>query len=761
MHRIVTGALTLIVIIGVQALTGADASHAVRTLTTQFTYKAGVADIPVGAKVLNLWIPIPSDGKFQTIRDLRVEAPVTHRITRETKFGNRMVFVRIENPSGPVSATVRFTVDRKEVAVLDGSTFKIPARAGDSLDRYLQPDNRVPVGGRFETMALEAVNGKPTNLEKARAIYEHTVQNMQYDYKKESPKYAQGDVAFVCDYKKGNCSDLHSYIISLARSLGIPAYLEYGFPLNGIPVPSPLPRKGVIGGYHCWTWIYDPQHGWVPLDASDGRRWLDSNRPDVKEKLFGNLVLERSAVAFSRGRDITLVPPQKAGSLNDFIYPYAEADGEPVNATYEVRYALPAASFPQPDILSPSPTNPTNQDLQRQIDELRKMVTDQAQEIARLKGQKPAVADNSPHPVTTASREQVGFYGFLRLDSMWDSEQPSNSQIPFFVQSPSNANVGGRGNTTMSMHPRLSRLGWSLAAPPQLLKATNVTGKFEIDFANGYGLTPESRPLPRIRHAYLQLQRGANNLLFGQTWDLISPLFPSPNEDTLMWNAGNLGDRRAQVRYTNETPSRPFSAAIALGLTGAIDAKDLDANAVRDGEDSGAPNVQARLGWKVKSTNIGLWGHYAWEGLTKPVVGRRQFTSDSLGLDLTQKLGSKMDLRGELWLGQNLSDFRGGIGQGVNVAAGSEIRSHGGWIELGLQTTPVHRIAMGYTEDNPVDADIPAGGRLKNYSIFLHNRWKVHGNIEVGANYLYWLTSWKGLASGIDHRFNAFVQHNF
>src|SRR5439155_966970 len=87
---------------------------------------------------------------------------------------------------------------------------------------------------------------------------------------------------------------------------------------------------------------------------------------------------------------------------------------------------------------------------------------------------------------------------------------------------------------------------YNLAAPADTLKGQTVTGKFEMDWQNGQGVTPESRPLPRIRHAYIQLQHGPQQWLFGQTWDLISPLYPSPNDDTPMWGAGNLGDRDGQ-----------------------------------------------------------------------------------------------------------------------------------------------------------------------------------------------------------------------
>ena len=35
-------------------------------------------------------------------------------------------------------------------------------------------------------------------------------------------------------------------------------------------------------------------------------------------------------MAFTTGRDLELVPAQKGKPLNFFVYPYAEADGEPV-----------------------------------------------------------------------------------------------------------------------------------------------------------------------------------------------------------------------------------------------------------------------------------------------------------------------------------------------------------------------------------------------------------------------------------------------
>lgn len=322
------------------------------TLVTCFTYKAVVPELPEGTKALDLWLPLPSDSKWQTVWEVTVESTAPYRITQEPKFGNRMVYVRVDNPKAPLKVTVRVVVERREVRVLaertKGKGNTCPAqcncahcRAEEALrQQALQPEKMVPVGGRFLTIAKEVTQGKETTLDKIRALFEHVVVTMQYDYKRESPKLGEGDVLFVCDFRKGNCSDLHSYLISLARSLGIPAYLEFGFPIAGIPLPDSLPKEGKIGGYHCWTWVYDEQLGWFPLDASDARRWLDAGKPEVKEFLFGNLLLERSAVAVSRGRDIVLNPPQKGAPLNYFIYPYAEADGQSVKVNWELSYRL-------------------------------------------------------------------------------------------------------------------------------------------------------------------------------------------------------------------------------------------------------------------------------------------------------------------------------------------------------------------------------------------------------------------------------------
>jgi hypothetical protein len=98
------------------------------------------------------------------------------------------------------------------------------------------------------------------------------------------------------------------------------------------------------------------------------------------------------------------------------------------------------------------------------------------------------------------------------------------------------------------MHPRSTRFGVDYSGPkvPGLGDA-DLSGKLELDFENGGS---ESRQIIRIRHAYLQLAKNDVSILAGQSWDVFSPLFPTVDNDTLLWNAGNLGDRRPQFRFS-------------------------------------------------------------------------------------------------------------------------------------------------------------------------------------------------------------------
>jgi hypothetical protein len=362
---------------------------------------------------------------------------------------------------------------------------------------------------------------------------------------------------------------------------------------------------------------------------------------------------------------------------------------------------------------------------------------------------------------------QLKFYGFLRLDLDVDSQRANNDQTPLFITS-ADPRIGKRGAGDFSMHPRLTRFGVDYSGPRiAALRDSKLSGKLELDFENGGS---ESRQIIRIRHGYLKMDWDHQfSILAGQTWDVVSPLFPTVNNDTLMWNAGNLGDRRPQFRLAWEPKygQGQWSFAGAAGLTGAIDGQDLDNNGYRDGEESGMPNAQARVGYahsswvKDQRASFGVSGFLGWLNTSRAIAGRTDFHSQTVNLDYTLPLSSRLSLRGEGWWGRNLSDVRGGVGQGINLANGREIRARGGWSELSLRLFRRWSLHPGYTTDDPVDADIPGGGRTRNRAFYVGNRITPGGNFLFGFDYLRWRTDYKGFLPGISNRINIFLQYSF
>ncbi len=359
------------------------------------------------------------------------------------------------------------------------------------------------------------------------------------------------------------------------------------------------------------------------------------------------------------------------------------------------------------------------------------------------------------------------FYGQLRLDVDLDSQRPNSPQAPLYIVSP-DPGLGGKldaGN--YSMHPRLTRFGVDYSGPQVSgLGDAGLSGKLELDFENGGS---ESREIIRIRHAYLELKKGDASILAGQTWDVFSPLFPTVDNDTLLWNAGNVGDRRPQFRfsYDPKVGRGRWSITTAAGLTGAIDAQDLDNNTYRDGEESGVPDFQGRVGYSRplwvadQSANIGTSMFYGWENTSKAIAGRTIFHVQAMNIDYTLPLAKSLTLRGEGWWGRNMSDIRGGAGQGINTLNGREIRGRGGWSELNLQLSRYYSLNPGFSADLPVSVDVPKGGRTRNEVFYIGNRFTPGGNFTIGVDYLRWWTYYQGYATALDNRFNIFFQYGY
>lgn len=279
----------------------------------RFEYRAGVPSATSGGKFL-LWVPIPHDDDSQRISNLRIESSEPYRLSTDA-LGNRILSIESEKPP---SVTLKFDCLRREHL----RPAEKPTNAADSLSdteraRWLAPDRMVPLDDTIRKWAHEVVDAAhpKTDLEMARVIYDHIVATVKYD--KTGKGWGRGDIYYACDARRGNCTDFHAIFIGYARAMGIPARFSIGFPI------PPERGEGSISGYHCWAEFYAKGIGWIPIDASEAAK-----NPSMREYFFG--AHDENRVEFTRGRDLKLAPLQTGEALNYFVYPYAEADGQPV-----------------------------------------------------------------------------------------------------------------------------------------------------------------------------------------------------------------------------------------------------------------------------------------------------------------------------------------------------------------------------------------------------------------------------------------------
>ena len=283
--------------------------------TFRFEYKTRISDFPTHARKARVWLPLPTSDEAQTVANVRVEAPIAHRLGKDAVYGNELIYLEVEAPfPEELPITITMSVTRQEVDSLEslpGSPHRGRLLAGDQL---------APLNEEAMSRATRATRGRSDAVGKARGIYDQVLTDVDYD--KSGKGWGRGSLEYVCEAGKGNCSDFHTLFIAMARSEKIPALFEIGFPL-----PRDA-KEGTIGGYHCWAWYHDDNGRWRPVDASEADK-----DPSRAEYFFGTI--DENRVAFSRGRDLILDPPQSGGPVNFLVYPHVEVDGEPGRAKVE------------------------------------------------------------------------------------------------------------------------------------------------------------------------------------------------------------------------------------------------------------------------------------------------------------------------------------------------------------------------------------------------------------------------------------------
>jgi transglutaminase-like putative cysteine protease len=278
-----------------------------------FHYAFTVKNLSPG-KNIRIWIPAAQSDPYQDVRIVSAKGDLTLKKTRESKNDNEIYYADAATAQSELHFDIEYDVVRRERVALGAAPHLVAASlSSKEREEDLQPDALVPITGLPAELAAKVTQGKTQPLDKARAIYDYVFTTMRYD--KTGEGWGRGDVLYACDAKKGNCTDFHSLFIAMARSQGIPARFEIGFPL------PPDKHSAEIAGYHCWADFYIDGKGWIPVDISEA--W---KHPERRDYFFGSHDVNR--LQFSMGRDLQLNPAQDGKPRNYFVYPYVEVDGQ-------------------------------------------------------------------------------------------------------------------------------------------------------------------------------------------------------------------------------------------------------------------------------------------------------------------------------------------------------------------------------------------------------------------------------------------------
>lgn len=268
----------------------------------EFHYEVTLPEMAASAK---MWIPVPQSDRFQTVELTTLEAPVEHQMLEEKKYGNTILYMELSPEHSGKKVEVVYDVERHE---------KKPYEENSSPTQYLDPSLLMPVNDRFAILADSIIGNKRDGgtIMQARALYDHIIDNMRYI---KAGKYGTGDAVYACDALTGNCTEFHSFFISLARSAGIPSRFAVG-----ASIPSDRDEGG-IDGYHCWAEFY-AEGKWWPVDISEANKYTA-----LATYYFGRHPANR--IEFSRGRDLQIEPGPHSGPINFLAYPVMEVGNTP------------------------------------------------------------------------------------------------------------------------------------------------------------------------------------------------------------------------------------------------------------------------------------------------------------------------------------------------------------------------------------------------------------------------------------------------
>ena len=309
----------------------------------KFTYEISIGP---SNELTELWLPIPISNEVQTISNEYLDNGLLDCSKHIEEIHGNNYYYCFKESGVREKTTIRYECDVKRIEHgptkykdlnpdnYDRGTESMYVAEGNIFKKVIADNNLSSknIRGVYDFVLAGMHYGKPKNISDTDQYYSGKNPNSGSPWLPDDTKYGlfevsrddvvnyyqtslnddngytfgYGNSKYACQVGVGNCTDYHSYFMSLCRTMDVPARFHMGF-----PIPNNKP-EGKIGGYHCWSDFYVDGEGWYPIDISEA----DKNSAKI-DYFFGTI--DKDRIELSTGRDLELINYNKP--VNFFIYP--------------------------------------------------------------------------------------------------------------------------------------------------------------------------------------------------------------------------------------------------------------------------------------------------------------------------------------------------------------------------------------------------------------------------------------------------------
>ncbi|AXX87726.1 transglutaminase family protein [Malaciobacter marinus] len=300
-------------------------------------------DLQTNDEIARLWVPLPLDSSYQKVLKISYDGDFDEAfISNNNEYNTKLLYAKWNKNSKSRKLVVKFDVIMQErTSNLSKATNS--TNFPENIKLFLKGTSHTPVNKTLTDFATNLTKNSKTQLEKAQAIYDWTVDNM---YRDESViGCGVGDATRIIEKKLfgGKCTDVSSVFVALLRNAGIPAREIFGVRVGKSKISKSCGKANdegfakITGGQHCRAEFYLDGAGWIPADPADVTKVRkqekltnnDKKIKDLRKYFFGNW--EMNWLAFNYARDFVLNPKPAQYPLNMLGYPYAEMGEDVVN----------------------------------------------------------------------------------------------------------------------------------------------------------------------------------------------------------------------------------------------------------------------------------------------------------------------------------------------------------------------------------------------------------------------------------------------